>query len=140
MKGQYLTIEYVLFFAIGVVVVILVYNLFSDSARIVERGLTEAQLKGVGTMISGAIIKTFEASNSTNSTVYYNLTIPERLSNCVYSIILTASKSLRLECIDDREINAELYLYNFNINVKNILYSTRGLLGIFVRNGRIDLL
>jgi len=139
MKGQYITIEYVIFFAIGVMIVILVYGMFSDTNKVVEEAVTKTQLESIGSMITGAIVNVFETSNNTNSIVFYNLTIPKRVSNCIYSILITPTKKLRLECLENRKINAELDLYNFNIMVKNILYSTKGFLTISVNGGKVEL-
>jgi hypothetical protein len=139
MKGQYLTIEYLLFFAIGVVMIIFVYYIFSGISQQYEKATTEYQLQMTGQMIMGSVIKVFEASNSTNSQVSYNLTIPTKLSNCIYSI-RERDGLLILECTEIKGIGANLTLYNFNIKIKNnIIYSTDGLLEITAENGEIDI-
>lgn len=139
MKGQYITLEYIIFFAIGVMIVIMVYGLFFDINKLIEEDITKSQLKSVTSLITGAIVNTFEVSNNTDSNIYYNLSIPTRVSNCLYSIIITPAKKIRLECSHDRGLYSEAPLYNFNIVAKNILYSTRGMLTISSKKGTIEL-
>ncbi|MFH1473303.1 MAG: hypothetical protein ABIE55_00250 [Candidatus Aenigmatarchaeota archaeon] len=139
MKGQYLTIEYLLFFTIGVIMIVSVYYIFSGLNQQYEKATTEYQLQMTGQMIMGSVINVFEASNSTNSQVIYNLTIPTKLSNCIYSI-RELNGFLLLECVEIRGMNANLTLYNFNIKIKNnIIYSTNGLLEIYANGGEIDI-
>jgi len=139
MRGQYLTIEYLLFFTIGIIMIVSVYYIFSGLNQQYEEATTEYQLQMTGQMIMGSVIRVFETSNSTNSHVSYNLTIPTKLSNCIYSI-RELNGFLLLECTEIRGMNANLTLYNFNIKIKNnIIYSTDGLLEITARNGEIEL-
>jgi hypothetical protein len=139
MKGQYLTIEYLMFFTIGVIMIISVYYIFSGLNQEYEKATTEYQLQMTGQMIMGSIIRVFETSNSTGSQVSYNLTIPTKLSNCIYSI-RELNDFLLLECTEIRGIKANLTSYNFNIKIKNnIIYSTEGLLQITAENGEIDI-
>ena len=85
MKGQYLTLEYIIFFGIGIILIISVYNAFSDINQKYEVTTTEYQLRMTGEMIMGNIIRLHEASNYTGTKIEYDLPIPERLSNCIYS-------------------------------------------------------
>ena len=139
MKGQYLTVEYLLFFTIGVILIISVYSVFSNLNQQYQKTTAEYQLQMTGQMIMGSIIRVFETSNSTNSEVNYNLSIPTKLSNCIYSI-RESNGFLLLECTEIRGISANLTTYNFNIKINNnIIYSTDGLLQITAKNGEIDL-
>ncbi|MHA1874694.1 MAG: hypothetical protein ACTSVB_11330 [Candidatus Heimdallarchaeaceae archaeon] len=137
MKAQYLTVEYVIFFAIGVLMIISIYYIFSNLNQIFEKSVIENQLMMVGELLRGVIVNTFEISNSTNTTIYYNLTIPPRLSNYNYWIKVE-DNSLKLNC-SDVPIGIALSLYNFNTTTKNIIYSTKNLVEILVRNGKVEL-
>jgi len=137
MRGQYLIVEYIIFFAIGVGMIITVYFMFSNISGMFGSGTTEAQLKSLGEMITGTIINVFETSNSTNSIVYYNLSIPTKLSDCLYTI--KVQNGLNLNCTHNPNIGVILTLYNFNINADDIIYSTKGLIEIKVENGRVDI-
>ncbi len=137
MKAQYLTVEYVIFFAIGVLMIISIYYIFSNLNKIFEKSVIENQLMMVGELLRGVIVNTFEISNSTNTTIYYNLTIPPRLSNYNYWIKVE-DNSLKLNC-SDVPIGITLSLYNFNTTTKNIIYSTKNLVEILVRNGKVEL-
>jgi len=139
MKGQYLTLEYALYFAIGVGIIIGTYYLFSSVNQTFEKDTTQYQLKMVGELITGAAINILEASNSTNSTIYYNLSIPTKLSRCVYSI--KTAGNLLLNCTEIPGIGVSLTLYNFNIQTKNniVIYSTAGLIKMKAKDGKVDL-
>ena len=139
MKAQYLTVEFLAFFIIGLVLAISIYFVFSGLNQKYEKTTTEHQLQMTGEMIMGAIIRTFETSNSTGTKVNYNLSIPTKLSNCIYSIEIE-NGFLKLDCMDIPEIGVNLTSYNLNIKIKNdIIYSTNGLLQITVKDGEIDL-
>jgi hypothetical protein len=138
MKGQYLTLEYTIFFVIGIVMVVSVYYSFSDINRKYELATTEYQLTMTGELIMGNVIRLFETSNYTDTRISYDLEIPTRLSNCVYSITMT-NGFLRLECLDV-PVGVDLTSYNFNIIIKNnILYSTEGAIHMTAENGEVDL-
>ena len=137
MKGQYLTIEYVIFFAIGIGMIVAVYFLFSNINSISEKSAIKAQLEITGEMIRGTIINVLEASNLTNSTIYYNLTIPPKLSRCTYAI--KVENGLNLNCTGDPTTGVILTLYNFNIDTENIIYSPRSYLQIVAEDGVVEL-
>ena len=139
MRGQYLTIEYLLFFTIGIIMLISVYYLFSGLSDEYRKATTDFQLQMTGQMIMGSIIRIAETSTSTDSQINYNLSIPRRVSNCVYSIRTTNTEFI-LECIEPDDVSISLTTYNFNIRIRNdILYSTNGLLQMTAENGVIDL-
>jgi len=138
MRGQYLTVEYMLFFAIGIIMIIAVYFSFSNLNDVYSDYIVKNQLQMTGELITGAIINLYEASNYTNSTINYSLTIPTKLSKCIYSINIV-QKRLNLNCTDTPKIGAVTPLYNFNITNKNIIYSTNGLIKIFVKEGVVEL-
>ena len=139
MKGQYLTLEYIIFFGIGLILIISVYYAFSDINTKYEKATTEYQLRMTGEMIIGNIIRLHEASNYTGTRIEYSLQIPERLSNCIYSVRITGNY-LMLECLEGLPLGVDLTLYNFNIKIKNnILYSTEGNIHIAAYNGRVEL-
>jgi hypothetical protein len=139
MKGQYLTLEYLLFFTFGIIMIIAVYSIFSGLNEKYQKATTEYQLQMTGQMIMGSIIKVFETSNSTESEVNYNLSIPTILSRCIYSI-RESNGFLLLECTEIDDISANLTTYNFNIKINNnIIYSTDGLLQMTAKEGEIEL-
>jgi hypothetical protein len=139
MKAQYLTLEYLIFFVIGIVLIVSVYYSFSEINRKYELATTEYQLRMTGEMIIGNAIRVFETSNNTDTRVVYDLEIPTKLSNCVYSVRML-NGFLRLECIEGITSNVNLTSYNFNIKIKNnILYSTDGTIRMTAENGEIDL-
>jgi len=86
MKGQYLAVEYLLFFAIGVLMIIVIYFTFSNIQRDLRDSNMQEQLTRVGELIKGTVIKIYESAATTNSTISYNLSIPSKLSGCIYSL------------------------------------------------------
>ena len=138
MKGQYLTLEYIIFFVIGVVMIVLVYYNFSDMNEKYELATTEYQLTMTGHLIMGNVISIYEASNYTDTKISHDLDIPTKLSNCIYSIRII-NDFIRLECLDV-PVEVDLTSYNFNIIIKNnILYSTEGAIHMNIENGEVDL-
>ena len=137
MKGQYLTVEYIVFFIIGIGMIISVYFIFSNVNEISERNTLKSQLKAVGRIIKGTAINMLEISSSTNSEINYNLSIPPKLSRCIYMIEI--DDNLNLNCTHDVRIGAVLSLYNLNITTENIIYSTKGYLEINAHNQTVEL-
>ena len=137
MKGQYLTIEYVLFFIIGVVLVTSVYFIFSNVNSIAERSTVVSQLNSVGESIRGTIINIYQITSKTESDVMYNLSIPPKLASCIY--VINTTDKLNLNCTHDSSIGVSLSLYNLNITTKNIIYSTKGYVEIIALNQTVEL-
>ena len=117
--------------------IISVYSLFSNINEIYRNSLIQNQLQMTGELISGYIINVYEVSNYTNSSISYNLSIPTKISNCIYSI--NVSKDLNINCTNIPNAGVILTLYNFNISNKNIIYSTNGLLRLFAKDGKVEL-
>lgn len=138
MKGQYLTIEYLIFFTIGVVLIISVYFSFSNINETYRDNLMQSQLKMTGELISGTIINIYEASNNTNSRINYTLSIPTKLSTCIYTVNVISNK-LNLNCTNIPNTGIALTLYNFNIINQNIIYSTNGLIKLSAKDGKVEL-
>jgi hypothetical protein len=140
MKGQYLIVKYIIFFAIGIILVILVYFAFLDISSRLGESLVKSQLRKTGEIIRGSIVNVFEKGETTNSTILYYLSIPTKLSGNMYTITaedelgLPYSSILSLNSTQDPGLGVILTLYNFNISRKNIIYSTDGLIKIKYNN------
>lgn len=136
MKGQYLIIKYVIFFAIGIILVVAVYFAFLDINSRLGESLVKGQLRKTGEIIRGTIVNVFERAETTNSTILYYLAIPPKLSGNTYTITAENglgppySSILSLNTTQDPRLGVVLTLYNFNISRKNIIYSTDGLIKI----------
>jgi len=137
MKGQYLTLEYLIFFVIGVFLIVSVYYSFSEINKKYEAATTEYQLRMTGEMIMGNAIRLLESSNHTDSKISYDLEIPTKVSNCVYFIRMV-NNLLSLECVNEL-VRVNLTSYNFNIKIKNnIIYSTDGVIHFTAENGEVE--
>lgn len=138
MKGQYLTIEYVLFFAIGIAMVVAVYFAFSGINSTVRTSTMQAQLDRTGEMIRGNIVSSFEVSRTTGSMIVNEVRIPTSLSGCVYQINVIGN-NLDLNCTQDMRIGSVISLYNINTTAENIIYSTEGKIVITNSLGKVVL-
>jgi len=123
-----LTVEYVFFFAIGVAMIIAVYFTFFGMNETMQEDSAQVQLGRTAEMIRGTIISVLEDAKSSNSTIIYDLEIPESLSGCVYRI--SVGDDLLLNCTDDLSIGTSQSLYDINITADEILYSTKGFIRI----------
>ena len=138
MRGQYLTLEYLIFFMIGVFLIISVYTSFSNLNNAYRDSILKNQLQMTGELISGAVINIHEVSNSTNSSINYTLSIPAKISSCIYSINATVN-GLSINCTNIPKMGIAITSYNFNISNKNIIYSTNGILKLFAKDGKVEL-
>lgn len=137
MKGQYLTVEYLIFFMLGVFMIISVYFTFSNMNEIYRNSTMQSQLRMTGELISGAIINVYEASATSSSAINYTLPIPTKLSGCIYEINVVDDE-LNLNCSNEEE-GIALTLYNFNTTNEDIIYSTNGLINLYAANGTVEL-
>lgn len=138
MKGQYLTIEWVLFFAIGVAMTVLIYMVFTSVSGNIRETSAGLQIQEVGELIKGTMINVLEASNSSNSYIAYNLTVPTKVSGCIYAVELKGN-ILNINCTDNYRIGAGLSLYGFNTKKSQIIYSTKEKIEIIAEKGVVEL-
>lgn len=138
MKGQYLTIEYLIFFMIGIFMLVAVYFTFSNLNNTYRDSIMQSQLQMTGELISGTIVNVYEASNYTNSSINYSISIPPKISSCIYAINV-GSNGLNINCTNIPNVGIVLTSYNFNISNRNIIYSTNGLLKLFAKDGKVEL-
>ena len=137
MKGQYLTIEYVIFFAIGIAMIISVYFLFYNISSSLRDPSMKLQLEETGELIRGTMVNVFEVSGSTNSKILYNLSIPTTLSGCVYAI--EVKDKLFLNCTDNFALSSVFSLYGINIKSQAIIYSSKGFVEMLAENGVVEI-
>ncbi|MBU5557536.1 MAG: hypothetical protein QW751_00785 [Candidatus Aenigmatarchaeota archaeon] len=129
MRGEYLTIEYVLFFAFGVTITVAVFMTFSSISDTIHDASLVEQLKRTGEAIRGAAVNVAETAKATGSNITYNVSIPQRLSACTYAIF-TSGRDLNLNCTDNYKLGAVLDLYGLPIQSKGVVYSSRGYIEI----------
>jgi hypothetical protein len=138
MKGQYITLENVLFFAIGISMVILLYNSFSNISENIKKESYDEGLKKVGKYIHGNIIKIYEAGKQTNSNISITLRVPERVSDCIYKILVENGK-MKLICTLTGE-SIKLNLYGINTKIKSeYIYSTKKAIKVKYKEGLIEI-
>ena len=135
MKGQYLTVEYVLFFAIGIAMVIGIYMTFININEEIRTGAVTMQLGKTGEYIRDHIVIIYEAGRRTDSKITYHLKVPSQLSGHIY--VLKYSNGLNINSTQNYKIGDVLSLYNININSPNIIYSTNGVINIQYENNQV---
>ena len=128
MKGQYLTIEYVFYFGIGIAMIIIVYFSFFGINATLRDVAIQSQIDRTGELMRTSIVEIFEASSNTDSVIYYNLSIPTKLSGCIYTIRML--DGLNINCTDNYKIGTVLNLYGIDTKCDNIIYSTKGMIKI----------
>ncbi len=138
MKGQYLAVEWVFFFAIGIILVIMVFSIFSTVGLTYRNTVVELQLMRSGELLRNGIVNVFEASKFGGENIYMNVSIPPQLSRCIYTIEIGGGE-LSLRCVDNPGLKAVLNLYDINTNSENIIYSTNGLVKLWGNNGLVKL-
>jgi hypothetical protein len=129
MKGQYLTVEYVFFFAFGVILAISVFFLFSSMSDNLREDALTYQLEKAGEFVRGNIVKSFITANTTESTVFSNVSIPTELSKCLY-VLDISDDNMIINCTDNYKIGTVLSLYGINVTDAGLIYSSRGLIEI----------
>ena len=139
MKGQYLTIEYVLFFAIGIAMTVAVYMMFTNINVILKEDAQTMQFEKIGSYVRDATLTIYETGKRTNSVIEYNLEIPPKLSNSAYVISFDARKKINVNSTQNSKIGAVLDIYNINIQVPNTIYSTNGAVKIQYQAGGVVL-
>ena len=137
MKGQYITLENMFFFAVGIAMVIAIYAVFSNISDSMRSAALQDQLEKEGENIRSGIVKTYTAGNSTNSTITLSMEIPKQLSGCNYKITADA-KSLYMNCADESINSNAINLYGIETRIKNgALYSSSGKIDIFYSGGNV---
>lgn len=137
MKGQYITLENMFFFAVGIAMVIAVYAAFSGISDSMRSAVLQDQLAKEGESIRAGIIKVFVAGNSTNSAIVFSMEIPKELSGCSYKIE-AGGGNLRISCAGGREDSESLNLYGIETRISNnALYSSSGKISISYSGGKI---
>ncbi|MBU5574926.1 MAG: hypothetical protein KQA40_00445 [Candidatus Aenigmarchaeota archaeon] len=135
-KGQIITVEYVLFFSIGIIIVISVYFLLNQINNNIYLEIINLQLEKIGETIKLLIIQVYETANNTNTNISYTLKIPPTISGSYYRIE-TSTNMLNLILINNN-INKQFILYNISFD-PTIIYSTAGEIKIFSDGTKIKL-
>lgn len=141
MKGQYITVENVFFFGMGVAMCILVFIAYTSISDSVRAEIMKDQIERVGRIIQANIVSVYLAGNQTNSSVTMKLEIPAEISGCIYQITLATANPdmLKLNCTDNN-IGTALNLYGIDTTIKNkVLFSSKGEVEIIYQNCRVEL-
>ncbi len=132
MKGQFVTLEHVFFFVIGVVMTIVIYYAFSGIADSIEKIGVHYQLLRVAEALRWQLTSIYLAGNETGARIEVTAEIPVQVSGCVYGI----KKGLVVFCEETGE-SVEAFV-PFPLEIKNeIIYSSSGRINITYEEGRL---
>lgn len=134
-KGQYLTLEHVFFFVMGLAMTLIVYSTFSSMASNIKNENFEYQLLKVGENIRWNIVGVFISGNETNSNITLTIRIPRYVSGCIYQV--SFDNNLNLNCTENKK-GVVLGLYGIDISIKNrIIYSSKEEIKINYESGNL---
>lgn len=125
MKGQYLTVEYVMFFAIGIAMIVGVYFAFSNIDMILKDVAVRGQLDRISENLRSSVVEIYLSANNTDSDIIYNMSIPTKVSGSIYSI-RNLDNGININSTDNYNIGKVLDLYGIDISMSDIIYSTKG--------------
>ncbi len=130
MKSQAFTVENVLFFSIGIFMVILLYTAFASLNDNIKESVYKISVEKTGEYISYVLTKVYQVGNSTSSNITVFLPLPYRIGDCI----------LRIEEIDNEimilcpseGIKHSLNLYGIKPKIKSgYIYTSQ--MGIKIR-------
>ena len=122
MRGQILSVEYMLFFAVGVIIIIITYTSLSGIIDTLRASSAETQLEKLGESVRLAALQIYETANSTGSNITFKMSMPTSLSGYQYVIEFKEGKII-LSTLD-KKIAKNISLYN--IPASGFVYSTKG--------------
>lgn len=132
-KGQMLTLEQMILFFVGVVIVSSVYFIFSRISSGVSQGSEEDQLTEAGSTIAGAVSLGLESRENS-----IRVSIPQKINGNPYSIELNA-ENVTLT-LGPRRVDVPLEGAGYGNSIGGIISSSAGRAIITRRNNEIRLL
>ncbi len=138
-KGQIFTIENVLFFSIGVMLVVMMFFSFNSYAKTVKENGQKFYMEKLGEYIAYGINRVYFYGNTTNSTIKYYLFVPHGLSDCYFKIELDKQGNLVIDCPKTGKKKI-LNLYGIDTKIKSRYVSTsQGRIIIEYKDGTVYL-
>jgi hypothetical protein len=116
-SGQMLTVEYMMFFAIGIALVIITFFIFSNANDSYKKATLTQQFDKLAEGIRIISIQVYETAKWTNSTITYYYQIPTRLSGSYYEISGEGSPYFNIESTDKFIVRGYKYIIPFNGHV-----------------------
>ncbi len=138
-KAQIFTIENLLFFALGIMLVVMFFITFNNlSQNIKETGQKYYEEK-LGQYILYGINTVYYYGNKTNSTIIYYLPVPSNLGDCYFRIEKNEKGELVIFC-PKTGVKRVLNLYGIEYKIKTgYLYSSQQRIIIEYKNGMVYL-
>ncbi len=138
MKAQVLTLENVLFFSLGIILVLMVYFTFTSVSEEIRKKSVEEGVIKTATYLSYVINKVYRIGNITNSSITLYVSIPEKIGGEIYRIS-SSGKNLFV-ILPDYNFRYNLTLYGIEVKLKykQIPSSKRGLI-IEYSGGKVEI-
>lgn len=91
MKGQYLTVEHLFYFAIGIAMVVLVYYTFSSMGETYNKSIIDIEAGKIGNLARNEIIGAFSATSMYGGTLEKDVAIPQKISGHSYRFYVSGN-------------------------------------------------
>lgn len=138
MKSQVITVENVLFFSLGIILVFMVYFTFNSISEQIKEISMKEELKKVATYISYNINKVYRIGNTTNSSIELYVSIPDQILGEIYRISQD-NGNIFLRFINyDFRYNLTLYGKEAKLKYKEIPSSKKWII-IGYSNGKVKI-
>ena len=138
MKSQVFTLETVLFFSLGVGMIIFLYLSYSSTSEYIKTEGYKLNLEKFGEYLSFVINKVYEVGNSTNSTVMLFLYFPPKIGECSYQIEERGGQII-LSC-PQKNIKRPVSLYGLDVKIKSkVMHLSRRGITITYSHGKVYL-
>lgn len=138
MKSQVLTLENVIFFSLGIILVLMVYFTFTSVSQEIKKISIEEGVKKTAEFISYNINKVYRIGNLTNSTIELFIPIPEKICGEIYRI--SQENGVIFLHLLKYNIKSNITLYGIEANLKyRQIPSSKKALIIKYSNGMVEI-
>ncbi len=137
-KAQVLTLENVMFFSLGVVMVLLVYQSYLSISKDVEKETAKYGLKKIAAYISYEVNRIYRAGSSTNSNISSILVLPSSVSRRQYILMQDSNAIYLFLPAYGFRVNLTLYGINAKLKTRSIPSSKR-FIEIAYSQGKVEI-
>ncbi len=138
MKSQVLTVENVLFFSLGIMMVLIVYNMFVSISNEIEKETVEKGMEKLATYLSYEINRIYQIGNKTNSTISLTISLPIQISKKYY--FLKEGDNCLYLFVPEYGFRTNLTLYGINAKIRTkYIPSSKRFITIKYSKGRVEI-
>lgn len=138
MKSQVLTLENMIFFSLGIALVLMVYFTFTSVSEEIKKISVEEGVKKTAAYISYNVNKVYRIGNLTNSSIELYIPIPDKIGGEIYRISQKNGNIFLHLLKYNFRYNLTLYGIEAKLKYKQIPSSKKGLI-IEYSNGMVEI-